>query len=190
MGTMSSEGILREIITALDRAQIPYMVVGSFASNLYGSGRGTQDIDVVISATQQQVRNFLASLPKAEYYVDVNTALDACRRRDMFNILDMGSGWKVDVIFQKLSAYGQQAFQRRTAAEIEQVPLFAATAEDVIVSKLEWAKMGGSLRQIEDVSGILKERHDLLDIGYIQKWVNDLGLAEQWAAARNAAGLA
>jgi hypothetical protein len=50
--------------------------------------------------------------------------------------------------------------------------------------------MGGSSRQIEDVAGILKERRDLLDLNYVEKWVNNLGVAEQWAAARNSAGMA
>jgi hypothetical protein len=53
--------------------------------------------------------------------------------------------WKIDIIFEKPTTFHQQAFLRRTATQIEQVPLFAARAENVIISKLEWAKMGGSL---------------------------------------------
>jgi hypothetical protein len=94
----------------------------------------------------------------------------------MFNILDMISGWKIDVIFKKPSVHHQRAFQRRTSAEIESGPLVAATAEDTIVSKLERAKMGESSRQIEDVAGILKARLALLDRAYIEKWVGELGL--------------
>jgi hypothetical protein len=139
---MSSAGIFREIIGALDQAGIPYMVVGSFASNLYGTGRGTQGIDLVVSATPEQIQTLLSLLPSSQYYFDLDTALTACRRKDMFNILDMESGWKIDIIFEKPSPYHRHAFQRRTAAEIEQVPLIAATAEDTIISKLEWAKMG------------------------------------------------
>lgn len=186
---MNSEEILRELIGALGQAQIPYMIVGSFASNLYGSGRGTQDIDIVISATPDQIRTFVGALPQADYYFDLQDALEACRRRDMFNILDMARGWKVDLIFAKPNAFHQQAFQRRTAAEIDGVALVAETAEDVVVSKLEWAKMGASLRQIEDVAGILKERYGSLDLGYVKKWVRELELSDQWNAARKAAGL-
>jgi hypothetical protein len=186
---MSSAEIFREITAALDQARIPYMVVGSFASNLYGAGRATQDIDFVVSATPDQIRTFLSLLSKATYYFDLDSALEACRRKDMFNILDMERGWKVDLIFDKPTAYHQQAFQRRTAAEIEQVPLSAATAEDTIVSKLEWAKMGESSRQIEDVAGILRARMALLDRAYIEKWVRELGLAPQWDRARKSAGL-
>jgi hypothetical protein len=186
---MTSAGIFREIIAALDQAAIPYMVVGSFASNLYGTGRATFDIDLVVSATPEQVRILLSLLPTDKYYFDVDTAVAACRHKDMFNILDMERGWKIDIIFEKPSAYHRQAFQRRIAAEIEQVSLMAATAEDTIVSKLEWAKMGESLRQIEDVAGILKVKGKSLDQGYIERWVQELGLTEQWNRVRALAGL-
>ena len=186
---MSSANIFRQIIGALDQARIAYMVVGSFASNLYGTGRGTQDIDLVVSATPEQIRTLLGAFPANQYYFDLDTALTACRRNDMFNILDMDSGWKIDIIFEKPSAYHRQAFQRRTAAEIDQVPLFAATAEDTIISKLEWAKMGESSRQIEDVAGILNVSGPSLDHAYIDKWVDSLDLTEQWNHARALAGL-
>ena len=107
----------------------------------------------------------------------------------MFNILDMEKGWKVDIIFEKSEPYHRQAFQRRTAAEIEQVPLVAATAEDTILAKLEWAKMGESSRQVEDVAGILKVQAELLDRTYIEKWVRELGLSLQWQHARKLSGL-
>jgi isopropylmalate/homocitrate/citramalate synthase len=180
---MSSAEVLLEITAALQQAGIPYMVVGSFASNLYGTGRATHDIDFVISATPEQTRMLLSLLPTAKYYFDFNTALEACRRKDMFNILDMERGWKIDLIFEKPSRYHQEAFQRRSAAEIEHVAVFAATAEDTIITKLEWAKMGESTRQIEDVAGILKVQTTLLDRSYIEKWVRELGLDSQWKHA-------
>jgi hypothetical protein len=186
---MSSTEIFRVLIGALDQARIPYMVVGSFASNLYGTARGTQDIDIVVSATPDQIRILLNAFPKANYYYDLDSALEACHLKDMFNILDMETGWKIDVIFEKPSAYHRQAFERRTAAEIEKVSLFAATAEDAIISKLEWGKIGESSRQIEDVAGIVKVRGKSLDRPYIEKWVHELRLTPQWDRARKLAGL-
>lgn len=186
---MSPAEVLFEITGALQQANIPYMVVGSFASNLYGTARATYDIDLVISATPEQIRLLLSLLPTARYYFDLNTALEASRRKDMFNILDMENGWKIDLIFEKPSPYHQQAFQRRSAAEIERVAIFAATAEDIIISKLQWAKMGESSRQIEDVAGILKVRLTLLDRAYIEKWIKDLALTSEWERARKLAGL-
>jgi hypothetical protein len=186
---MSPAEVLLEITAALQQARIPYMVVGSFASNLYGTGRATHDIDLVISATPEQTRMLLSLLPTAKYYFDLSTALEACRRKDMFNILDMERGWKIDLIFEKPSQYHRGAFQRRSTAEIEHVAVFAATAEDTIIAKLEWARMGESSRQIEDVAGILKISGTSLDFTYIDKWVGDLELSEQWERARKLAGL-
>jgi len=186
---MNSDAVFREISSALERARVPYMVVGSFASNLYGTGRATQDIDLVVSATPEQIQTLLSLISKTNYYFDLDSALEASRSKSMFNILDMESGWKIDVIFQKPTPYHQQAFQRRTPAEIEDVPLFVATAEDVIISKLEWAKMSESSRQIDDVVGILRVRGRSLDRAYIDKWVFELGLTPEWSVARKSAGL-
>ena len=92
-------------------------------------------------------------------------------------------------IFQKPGPFHQQAFLRRTAAQIDGVDVFALTAEDVVISKLEWAKMGESLRQLEDIAGVLKVQKNLLDRPYVEKWVNDLGLSAEWHRARQLAGL-
>ena len=50
-------------------------------------------------------------------------------------------------------------------------PLFVASAEDVIISKLEWAKLAQSRRQIEDAAAILRVRGDALDHSYLEKWI-------------------
>ena len=165
------------------------MVVGSFASNLFGDSRGTRDIDIVISANTEQLRAFLDGFPETEYYFDLNTALEACRHKSMFNILDMEKGWKIDVIFLKPGAYHDQAFRRRRPAQIDGVDVVALTPEDVIISKLLWAKMGESLLQIRDVAGVLKVQQQSLDLPYIEKWVAELGLLEQWHQARKLAGI-
>jgi uncharacterized nucleotidyltransferase DUF6036 len=185
---MSSAPVFRELVSALNRAGISYMVVGSFASNLFGDSRGTQDIDILVSASAQQIRVLLDAFPKTQYYFDLNTALEACRQKSMFNILDMERGWKIDIIFQKPGAYHEQAFRRRSPAQIDGVDVVALTPEDVIISKLLWAKMGDSLLQIKDVAGVLKVQQNKLDFPYLDKWVAELDLASQWAEARRLAG--
>jgi predicted nucleotidyltransferase len=186
---MNSAPVFRDLVSALDQAGISYMVVGSFASNLFGDSRGTQDIDILVSANPEQIRTLLDAFPKTQYYFDLNTALEACRHKSMFNILDMERGWKIDVIFQKPGAYHEQAFRRRSAAQIDGVDVIALTPEDVIISKLLWAKMGESSLQIGDVAGVLKVQQSSLDFPYIEKWVHELGLESQWNEARRQANL-
>lgn len=62
-----------------------------------------------------------------------------------------------------------------------------ATAEDTVLAKLEWARLGGSDRQVRDVVEILRIQGHTLDHGYLDRWAEDLGLAEQLADARRAA---
>lgn len=186
---MTSSKVFNDVISALDRTGIPYMLTGSFASNLYGEGRATQDIDLVIVAEPGQMATLRSFFPDSDYHFDLNEATEAAQRKSMFNILDMVHGWKIDLIFQKPGLYHQHAFSRRQPAEIDGVALIAATAEDLMIAKLDWARMGESSRQIRDVAGILKVRQGSIDFAYIEKWVTELGLDSQWTNARELAGL-
>lgn len=166
------------------------MLTGSFASSFHGAPRATQDIDIVISPTPDQVRAFVAQLPRTEYYVDENAALEAVRREGQFNVIDLATGWKVDLIIRKSRAFSREEFERRAAADIHGVRIDIASVEDLIVAKLEWAKLGGSERQIEDAATMLRRRRAVIDLPYVERWVRTLGVEEQWAAARRKAGLA
>jgi hypothetical protein len=106
----------------------------------------------------------------------------------MFNVIDLASGWKVDFIIRKSRPFSVEEFRRRQPAQLSDWPLFVASAEDVVVSKLEWSKLGQSKRQIEDVAGILKRRQEALDFPYLEKWVAELKLETQWNDARRMAG--
>lgn len=77
------------------------MLTGSFASSLHGLTRATQDIDLVISPSESQLRDLVGSLPPEVYYVDLEEALDALRHRSQFNVIDLDTGWKVDLIIRR-----------------------------------------------------------------------------------------
>jgi hypothetical protein len=96
-------GPLREIKTLLEDAEIPYMIVGSFASTVHGEPRTTQDLDIVIDPLPAALDHFLAHIDMDAFYIDPDTARDALRRRAMFNIIDMRSAWKVDLVFSRSS---------------------------------------------------------------------------------------
>jgi hypothetical protein len=159
------------------------MLTGSFASAYHGVPRSTQDIDFVIEATPAQLRAFVMSLPREEYYADVDTALEAQRRRSLFNVIDLATGWKIDLIIRKARAFSQEEFGRRQRVELQNILIFVATAEDIVIAKLEWAKLAASQRQIEDVTAILRMRWESLDHSYLEKWVQALGLTQEWNAA-------
>lgn len=186
---MTAEDVFRRVLGALDQAGIPYMLTGSFASSYHGAPRATQDIDLVIAPTADQVRSLVRLLPETEYYLDAEAALDAQRRQGQFNVIDFISGWKVDLIILKSRPFSQQEFDRRRVVEFQGMTLAIASAEDVLIAKLEWAKTRESQRQIEDAVGILKIRAGELDVEYIREWVRQLRLTEQWENACRRAGM-
>jgi len=112
---MSPSEVLRRISTALDQAGIAYMLTGSLASSFHGVPRSTQDIDIVIEASSEQLQEFVRSLPEAEYYADLDAALEAHRRGSLFNVIDVTTGWKIDLIIRKSRPFSRtQAIGQRS----------------------------------------------------------------------------
>ena len=185
---MSLPEVFERITNAFDQAGVPYTLTGSFASAHYGVPRSTQDIDFVIEATPSEVRNLIRRLPSDEYYSDLDAALEAQRRESLFNVIDLRTGWKIDLIFRKSRPFSRQEFSRRQLVDLQGSRLFVASAEDVILAKLEWAKLAKSQRQIEDAAAVLRLRSEALDRPYMEQWISDLELRDQWSAAQLATG--
>jgi hypothetical protein len=184
-----ADGALQRAVAALDAASVPYMLTGSFASSFHGTPRTTQDIDIVIAPNLGSLKALLAQFPEDKYYVSVDAALQAYGSEGLFNVVDFASGWKVDFIIRKARAFSVEEFNRRHQVGFLGTTLYIATAEDVVISKMEWAKMSESERQIGDVASILRTRRDELDTAYIERWAATMGLSAQWERARRAAAV-
>ena len=185
---MSASETLRWLVTALDDAGIPYMIVGSFASSAHGAMRTTRDVDVVIDPSREAFERFLSGIDDDRYYIDRDVARDAMRLRTMVNIIDSKTGWKVDLVIRKHLPHAVAEFERRVRGRILGVDVHLATAEDVIVAKLAWARAGGSDRQLDDVRGVLAAGGAQLDLAYVSSWAETLGLTELWERVRATSG--
>jgi hypothetical protein len=157
---------LRIVISALDDAGIPHMIAGSMASSYHGEPRATQDIDLVIDpASAEAVHDFGARLDRDRFYVpDVAAAFAG---RETFNVIDTATGWKVGLIVHRDRPYSRTEFARRRAADIDGIPVYIATAEDTVLTKLEWSRLGASERQLRDVAAIVRAAGDALDRDYL-----------------------
>lgn len=176
--------LLSAIGDRLEQAGIPYMVVGSIAGSFHGEPRTTVDIDIVIDPSAESLRSFVDSLAPSDYYVAENAAIEAFQRRTSFNIVEHATGWKVDLLVRRDRPFSRAEFERRFTAPLfgRDTPL--ATAEDVVIAKLEWAKLGESERQLRDVAGILAVSGDELDREYVERWIDELELGDAWRRAQ------
>jgi hypothetical protein len=176
---------LARLTAKLVAAGVPHMVVGSFASSFHGVPRSSQDLDLVIDPSVPALRRFLDDLPSEEYYADADVALEALRRRGQFNVIDMATAWKADLIVRKDRRFSLEEMQRRAEGDLLGTRVFVASPEDTLISKLEWAKLGGgSELQVRDAAGILSLGGRDLDIAYIERWVRELGLEDVWQRLR------
>lgn len=181
---MSLAAFLQEVVGVLEAARVPYMLTGSLAAAYYATPRATQDIDVVVAPDEAGVRRVVEGLSAAGYYVDVGAALEALKTRGQFNAVDPDTGWKVDLIVRRGRDFSRTEFQRRTAASLLGVEVSLASLEDVLLAKMEWAKLGDSELQRRDVVQILERASERLDVPYVERWVQKLGLADEWERAR------
>jgi hypothetical protein len=67
--------------------------------------------------------------------------------------------------------------------------MFIATAEDVILSKLESVKQATSVWLVQDEAIVLEKRWPSLDHPYLNRWVAELALTAQWQTALKQAGI-
>jgi len=185
---MDPETVVRDLAATLDGVGIPYMLTGSLASSFHGMPRSTRDIDLVVDPEPGQLESLFAKLPDESYYADLTMALAALAQRSQFNVVDYRSGWKIDVIIRKNRPFSRTEFGRRTAVEFGGGTLVVASAEDVLLAKLEWGKAGGgSERQLEDAAGILVGQGQDLDEDYLEKWAAELDVRDELRAAREIA---
>ena len=94
-------------------------------------------------------------------------------------MIDLRTGWKADLIVRKRRGFSREEFQRRERVDLLGVPVWVASAEDTILSKLEWAEASASERQVRDAQGIVDVRGDALDVAYLRRWATELGLTDR-----------
>ncbi len=168
------ESFLRRVTTVLDAAGVPYMVAGSLGSSLFGQARATNDADIVIAPTAEQLPQVVDGL--SEYYVSREAATWAFQNRSMFNVIDVATGSKADLILLKNRPFSREEFSRRIQATVLGVPVWIVTPEDAILSKLEWSKAGESERQFQDALWVVVVQFERLDWVYLRHWALELGV--------------
>ena len=172
---MISEDALKLLLSKLDECRIPYMITGSFASNIHGLPRATQDADVVIEVERKSLERFLEILTP-DFYRSSEAAMDALNREQVFNVVHFETGFKVDLIIRKSRPFSKMEFSRRQPVFYLGANRWFATAEDTILAKLEWSKMAGSERQFSDALNVAKLQRENLDRAYLEKWAKEIGI--------------
>jgi hypothetical protein len=176
IGMNSEMDVLRDISAKFAEARVPYMLTGSMAMNFYALPRMTRDIDVVVALHAAQIETILRVFG-ADYYVAREAVAGSIEHESMFNLIHNESLVKVDCIVCKRSEYRLAEFQRRKEVLMDGFASFVVSKEDLIISKLYWAKDSRSEQQLRDIKNLIVTGYDP---AYLEHWTRKLDLHTLW----------
>ena len=136
------------------------MLTGSMAMNYYAQPRMTRDIDLVVNIASEQI-DLLMTMFETEYYVDRQAIARAIAERSMFNLIHNDTIIKLDCIVLKSDPYRQQEFAKRKLVSLGDFETWIVSREDLILSKLYWARDSKSELQLRDVKNLLTADCDM-----------------------------
>jgi hypothetical protein len=166
--------VLKIVSDRLEAANVAFMLTGSFAMAYYGQPRMTRDLDLVVSLGEADVDRVVAAL-SPDFYIDKDDVLAAVRSERLFNLMHNASGIKIDLIVRKRGEYRQLEFSRRRRVVLDSVATWIVSREDLILSKLVWAKESQSELQLRDVRSLMDESVDRV---YLERWARELGVED------------
>jgi hypothetical protein len=168
--------IVRDISKRLDAAHLDYMLTGSMAANFYTQPRMTRDIDIVVALGPDDADR-VVNLFSPDYYISREAVNESIAHQSMFNLIHNESIIKVDCVVRKQTEYRLQEFSRRQRLKIQDFETWIVSKEDLILSKLFWAKDSHSEFQLRDVRSLVDTG---CDRSYIEAWTQKLGVADLW----------
>ena len=166
--------VLKEVARRLDAIGIAYMITGSTASNFYAVPRMTRDIDIVVELSERDTEKFIRAF-EMDHYLEPQTVREAVKSKRMFNLIHHQYIIKVDFVVRKDTPYRLKEFSRKKKISVDGQDLYVVAPEDLILSKLEWAKDSKSEVQLRDVKNLLQSVKGL-DRRYLARWAKQLGV--------------
>ncbi len=173
---------LIKVCRLLEDSGLQYMLTGSMAMSAYGIPRMTRDIDIVVAVQAEDISKLVHAFAE-NFFFQSEAAMRAIQDQTIFNVFDIKNMIKVDIVIRKNSAYRRNEFDRRKQIAVESCLLWIVSPEDLIISKLDWAKESRSEMQLLDVKNLLACVADL-DEPYLHRWIKELGLDNLYLAAK------
>jgi hypothetical protein len=158
------------VTDALEALGVAYAIGGSFASAL------------VVDLHQDQAGPFAQALGP-DFYADAEMMRHAIRQRSSFNLVHLATMFKVDLFVARERDFDRAQLARRQLHLLSEDPeryAYVASAEDTVLAKLEWYRMGDEVsdRQWRDLLGVLEVQGDRLDRAYMRRMALSLGVAD------------
>jgi hypothetical protein len=164
--------ILHDFAGRIEKLGIAYMLTGSMAMTKYSVYRFTADVDVILELETKDAPKIIEAL-EPDYYVPHNAVSRAISSKRMFNVIHQETAFKIDCVIRKSTDFQKNAFDRREQTDFYGRKIWIISKEDLIVSKLWWAKDSLSEKQLTDVKNLMRAG---FDSAYVEEWARKLGV--------------
>jgi hypothetical protein len=179
----SATVITRRVIEALNRAGIPHMLVGAFSRNAYAPPRSTYDADIVVALAGGSLRSVVDVLG-ADFKLESQAGFETNTGTLRDTLVHTDAQFSVELFHLSQDAHDQERFGRRRATSFDGEQTCIPTPEDVIITKLRWARR----KDLDDVGDILRfVEAASLDWDYLHRWVGVHGTRAALDALRGEA---
>jgi hypothetical protein len=168
--------VVRDISTRLDAADIGYMLTGSMALNCYALPCMPRNLDFVV-ALRPADAEIMVRLFSPDYDISREAVDSAIAQQSFFNLFHRKSRIRVNCIICQQINYRLTEFSRRQRIKFENFKTWIASKEDLIISKLHWARKSCSPRHLRDVKNLAATGCDTV---YIERWTRALGVFKLW----------
>jgi hypothetical protein len=153
-------GLYVQVLRVLEETGAPYMIIGGFAANIYGSNRATHDVDIVVQLEELHIQELVRRFPLPRYYADPYQMRDSIAKGIMFNIIDGEAGQKVDLVPLSMDPSYRQAFRRRVRLDIDDpegrpMKVWVGRPDDIMIGKLKAWDAAHSPRHEHDIEAML-----------------------------------
>ncbi len=155
--------ILKKVAGELNKANVPYMVIGGQAVLLYGEPRLTKDIDITLGIGIEGIDQIKQIVKMAKLKILIEDIENFVKKTYVIPTMDVKSGIRVDFIFS-FSDYEQNAIKRAKKVKLGGTIVKFASLEDLIIHKI----IAGRARDIEDIKCILAKNRSC-DFKYIEE---------------------
>jgi hypothetical protein len=161
------ETLISRIAQQLERAGLPYMIIGGQAVLFYGTPRMTKDIDITLGVGTGSLDLVVQTIKAIGIEIIPEDFGAFVERTYVLPTMEKESGIRIDFIFS-LTPYERLAIARATPALLGRTKVMFASVEDVIIHKV----FAGRARDMEDVRSIMIKNPGV-DRGYVRKWLKE-----------------
>lgn len=166
---MTSDEAVVAVLDALEAVGIPYMIVGSLASNFHGIPRSTRDADFVVEPLPGSLQRLAETLPR-DLRLQAQGSFETVTGTTRYVIDLAGSPFVCELFVRSDDAHDRERFTRRLRVRVLDRVAYVASAEDMVVTKLRWASEAQRSKDREDIRNILAVRGSELDWPYLRGW--------------------